>query len=284
MIDQGNSRAILYGESLFVTLLATPSDDLLFVQEQWKKLTFEMQFLDPTWNEAKEKAHFAGLVTEQLQLQSYHQTHKRVRLNIQLSAKTWPLLMNKELTEGHWFNSVYVHPVEFHFDQLPSKKVKIFTKSTDERMQFMCKVGSFGHESLHFLKQQNNKDWNDYLWVNPDQTIRECATANVFALLKTGEWITPSSRNCYNGVTRQHFMQWLRQQSYKVLEEDISVRDLSKVECLFFTNSVQFLGEIEIPECNFSQSKNSYDKEKFIQLRKQFYLDMLTTTSGKLSI
>ncbi len=277
--DRDFSRAILYGESLFVTLLATPERQLLFWETQWEKLSSTMQQIVDGWNTNAEKA----ILKSQLELLLPKNSYARVRFSIQLTLPSLPLLQKYQNrpADKYWISTVQVYPIEFSLQTLPVKKVKTFVKVLDPQLQLQCKVGSYGYESINFLKKNFVQSWDDYLWVNPDQTIRECATSNVFALLKNGEWITPSTQNCYNGATRQHFICWLQEKGQKITQESINLNKLSKIECLIFTNAVQIMGLIELPTLPIIEDRV---KDRIQKIRSHFFLDMLTKTDGKLEL
>lgn len=273
---QVENRSQIYGESLFVTLLAVPGKQLLFVEQQWEKLTFEIKSFGLDWDEAIERKKFAKIVDSELKADMFC----RVRLNYHLHAPLWPLMVDKNKDNCRWDASCLILPIDFNLDQLPKKKVKPFVRVTDQRLKFNCKIGSLGIETLYYLKNQS-KEWNDYLWVDPNQNLQECSTANVFAIMENGTWVTPSTQNCYSGVTRQALIKWLPIQGIEVVEADISIKDLTKVKCLVFTNAIQLFGILEMnglpkvePEMN----------QQLLDLRVKFFLDMQRTTGGKLSL
>lgn len=274
-----NSRAELFGESLFVTLLATPEKQLIFVNQHWEKLAKELKLVCPNWNEQEQKRFFSSEISKVLKTENYY----RLRLNYQFIAPYWPLFISTEAMKSpqislSWVGSVIGTTVDFNLDELPVKRVKSFVRTNDERMNFSCKIGSFGQESLYFLKTQY-KDWDDFLWVNEDQSLRECSTSNIFAILKNGDWITPELKNCYAGVTRQALIEWLRKQNISVIEKTISPENLDEVDCLLFTNAIQLIGLIQW-QGRFIPSQRL--QKQLLELRRQFFLDMQVLTGGKL--
>lgn len=142
-----------------------------------------------------------------------------------------------------------------------------------------CKVGSYGFESLNFLTKNFPKNIDDYLWINPDQSFRECSTSNIFVRLKTGEWITPPAKECYQGVTRQHLLCWLVNRGYQVSEDKISLQDLGQIAYVLFTNAIQIMGLMYLESM---VEVTQQEKENIRQLRSDFYLEMLATTSRRL--
>lgn len=279
-MSQKYIRSNLYGESLFVTLLATPQKELIFVEQHWHKLKCELNLYNLAWDEELDKNKLSIQVENALISQNYH----RVRLNYQLLAAAWPMLRssksNQEKLVGEWYASALVTPIDFSLEHLPTKRVKAFVKAMDPRIRFNCKVGSLGHESLYFLKQDNS-EWDDYLWVNPDQTIRECATSNVFVVLKNGEWITAGHISCYAGVTREALLSWLPNQGIKVSVREFSLNDLTQANCLVFTNAIQLFGLIELEGINAAKPEVV---QWLLELRVKFFLDMQLQTGGKLKI
>lgn len=270
--QQDNLRPILYGESLFVTVLASPQRELLFFDAQWNKLSRVMKEINHEWDDVVEKSKVLSLLSKELHYEEY----SRVRIHIEFQSPAWPLLRKLALD---WQVKIYTFPIDFSLNQLPCKKVQPFVHVLDHRLILDCKVGSYGVESLNYLKKDFFPNFDDYLWINPDQTIRECATSNVFAVFKNGEWITPSLKDCYQGVTREHLIDWLKSKKVKVSEQNLSLNDLHHLDYLLFTNSIQILGLIE---CATFPRITSNIQEKIIQMRTDFYLDMLATTSRQL--
>ncbi len=270
--QQDNLRPILYGESLFVTILATPQRELLFFDAQWNKISRVMKDLVDGWDDVVEKSRVLSRLAKELNYEEY----TRVRIHIEFKSPAWPLLRKIALD---WDVKIYAFPVDFSLNQLPSKKVQPFVHVLDPRLMLECKVGSYGIETLNYLKKDFFSNFDDYLWINPDQSIRECATSNVFAILKNGEWITPQVKDCYPGVTREHLLTWLKSKKTNVSEGIISLNDLHHVDYLLFTNSIQILGLIELT--TFPKISSNI-QEKIIQWRSDFYLDMLATTGRQL--
>lgn len=274
-------RASLYGESLFVTLLVTPDNEILFFDEQWNKLVAELCSLSTNWDKEKEKLLISEQIHKQLiTIGKSRSSYKRLRITYRFNAPGLPLLIsNKDQLQSHWVGTILISPIDFTLDAVNIKKLKPFIKQFDERLQFSCKVGSFGYESLYFLKNPSEQ-WNDFLWINSDQSVRECSTANVFAINEK-EWVTPCLKNCYAGVTREALIQWLPTQGIKVEIRDLSLDDLKKSKCIIFSNAIQIMGLAELIDSKCVD--NSY-QNFILELRRKFFLDMKDKTGRKLTL
>ena len=100
-------------------------------------------------------------------------------------------------------------------------------------------------ETFYLRRRAVSEGFDDFLWMNDDDTIAEASTSNVFGIIG-GNFVTPSvsAHGCLPGITRQQIIQLAlasgqdREDAFKVEQTDIRSHDLASFEGFFLTNAV----------------------------------------------
>lgn len=118
--------------------------------------------------------------------------------------------------------------------------------------------------------KENN--YQNGILINEKKELVEAINANIF-LIRGDEILTPSlDSGCINGIIRKKLIAGLQKQdSFKILEAQISPFDLLKVDEVFLTNSIVTIQSVD------QYRKKHYSKEKTSLIKEMFEREIAGT-------
>lgn len=276
------SRTELFGESIFTTLLVGPHKHLLDFDLHWERLSSELEQYPFEWDPHLEKQELiSDLLNSFSTFNLDDSSFYRLRISYSPTLSGYPVFPNTNLKNHRWNRFINFSPLEINWKKLPQIRARVFTREMDQRMQFNAKVGSYGKETLYYLKQIDCNEWDEYLWVGKNGHIQECSRANIFLIKSENHWLTPPDEYCYNGLTRQRLMDWLPSQKIKVDKNAFNISDAQESLGLIFVNATNLMGEIILDNKALLTDEV---KQKIRQLRYDFFLDRLGRSERKLKV
>lgn len=276
-----SKRSKLFGESLFTTALVAPGGVLIDFESHWRKIESEMSQYCLKWDSNFERQELLKDLQIVLSQVKHETKFYRLRINYSIEMKEYPIYFDKSLSNQRWKCDLFLNPIEFSLDVLPKLRAKIFLREIDKRIIFHCKVGSLGRESLFFLKQNNRDQWNEYLWVDHRGYIQECSRANVFLIRNKNHWVTPQDETCYQGVTRHKLVDWLPCMNIKVEKIAFNESEIRQSLGIVYVNATSILGELYVDEFSVLNEEN---RKWLLELRRDFFLERLRMSEGKLRV
>lgn len=131
--------------------------------------------------------------------------------------------------------------------QVQAVKLRATVNSSHAKGEHI-KTGDYGH-TYPFLVEARREGFDDVLFVNSDQEITECASANIFLIGREGDQVEiatpPVASGIIKGVTRRRMMKLLLSAKINVTERMISLDEIPRFDEAFMTSSIAGLRPVD---------------------------------------
>jgi len=106
---------------------------------------------------------------------------------------------------------------------------------------------------------------DDALVLNAFNNIADSSKANIFLILKNAVYTPALSQGCISGVVRRFLIDGLKQNDYRIFQQEISEADLLEADEVFLTNSIYDLRWVQ------SFKGKNYSHERTFNIYQQFF-------------
>ena len=267
---------MIYGESLFTTFLFS-GETPFYLTEHLERTYKGLEFL-----------FGSGYITSQLYKnvwQSLNSAFKECNHDIDYSIRLTFFLKSfsrsflpSEKEDLCFF--IWVSPVKLSREKLKSVSVRLAqTRRTPNEKPSFLKMGNYG-ETLIELRKAKQKGFEDVLFLDNKNSVKECSTSNIF-FVKGNKLVTPQLDSCLlEGITRRNFMKFWKFWGGIVTERKLALEEVKHFDAILLTNSIQLIrpcfqiGDIKLKEKKildlnhlelfqnfYSYSKENSDKE-----------------------
>ena len=231
------NRAMLYGESIFTTFLFSEKTPY-YIGEHLLRTYKGVEFL---FGKSYLTIDLYKSVWESLVylFESCHSDFDySFRLTFFLKNRTRSFLSN-EKDELCFF--IWGTPLEIIKGK--SKPVRLSLadmKRIKSGKPSFLKMGNYG-ETLIELRKAEQKGFDDVLFLNNENRVKECSTSNIIFI--TGKnLVTPLVDSCLlDGITRRNFIKFWKFLGGNVIERNIEFDEVKKFETILLTNSTQLI-------------------------------------------
>lgn len=112
-------------------------------------------------------------------------------------------------------------------------------------------------------------EFDDCLYVDKSQKVLCLSTANIFLVRSQKEIWTPRLGDILNGTTRGLLLKSLKKQNYKVVENDIYLKDLNKFTGAIACSSIREI----VPVCTIDEKYN-YEINDLPEMRDYYFREV----------
>jgi len=115
-------------------------------------------------------------------------------------------------------------------------KISPFLRPSSDSMPTNAKVTGNYANSIMAKMDAINTGYADALLLDRDGNIAECSGENMF-FVKKGVLITPTTKNCLKGITRESVMEIARDIGMKVVEKTVTKKQMFEMDEAFMTGT-----------------------------------------------
>lgn len=167
--------------------------------------------------------------------------------------------------------------IKKHSNLFPQKNsLRLFASSWKKPQPYSMPHQSkcSGNYMLSILSKQeaSKKNFDDALLLDYDNKIAEAASANIF-FIKNKTLLTPKTKNCLNGITRQEIIRIAIRNNFEVKETDIKLEDINNFDESFLTGTT--IGVRNVKSISFLSNVIDFKSSKLSNLISKLYLSVL---------
>ena len=249
------SRSELYGESIF-TSFRSFNGKVPLLEQHFERLYFgaNTYFFDKRLSFGEFKTQFII----KLKIKSKIKQNPDSYFRITLTASKQEQIVTTKFSVGDIdinLNVTQPQPLEFS-----AKKLSLGPSPFSEYF-IPIKSGSYFQNFLS--KQTALKQRCDDVLFERDGVVLEASTSNL-VLVKEGIFYTPKARGILPGICLQVVSSYCKENSFKFIEEEIKVSNLSDFDMAFLSNSIGLLTPVD------SIEDNTFDKVGSLKLSQSF--------------
>lgn len=226
---------IKYGKGLFETIKVVGSNPI-YLEDHIKRLENSMEFL--------------GINTSNLR-ENIYENIKNIDLNVDClrimvldNEGDYDLVITTRNTD--YSDSKYTEGLRLKIlKQLRDKHNPLIYHKTNNYLL---------NDYLH--KKVLEEGFDEGIFLNQDGNITEGTYTNIFFIKQNTIITPPVNDGMLPGIFRQKLMEFLKINSYNIIEKSVNLNDLKTMDCAFVTNSLMEMRFVkQISDVTFSKAK-----------------------------
>lgn len=172
---------------------------------------------------------------------------------------------------------------------LPSPSFPAFYYETGIALKTFIRKSSHGgvkqsdySEAIVAMELAKKENFQDILWLSPNQEFVEASTANIFFVSREGDSVEiatpPLNSGALGGTTRTRLKNLLENAKIKVTERSLDINELARFDEAFLTSSVR--GLIPVNQIDTHKMSTARDKSVYRQIER-LHLSWLESLLGQ---